>query len=113
MNNIIQFKEYKDELKLKKPIKKKKHKTNFWGNTYVGIPKFKNRCVQGGGSSKKEFLKDCVGILKQLLDEKRPEFFFDCYRVTKKIEKAENVKRFDYKSMEEYAIRKTKKKYKL
>ena len=107
-NNIIQFKEYKDKLKLKKPIKKRKHKTNSWGNTYIAIPKFKNRCVQGWGSSKKEFLKDCVGVLKQLLDEKRPEFFFDCYRITKK-----NVKRFDYKSIEEYAIRKTKRKYKL
>ena len=107
-NNIIQFKEYKDKLKLKKPIKKRKPKTNSWGNMYVAVPRIVNRCVQGWSSSKKKFLKDNAQYMKQFLDEMRPEYFFDCYRITKK-----NVKRFDYKSVQKYAIRKTKRKYKL
>ena len=56
----------------------------------------------------KDFLKDCVSMLKQMLDEYKPEYFLDCYKITKDV-----GKKADYKSVQEYAIKKTKEKYKL
>ena len=53
--------------------------------------------------NKKHFLKDTVSILKQLLDEKRPEYFFDCYKITKDVVFA------DYKSVQNYVIKNQKK----
>ena len=61
-NNIIQFEEFKQQLKLKRKVKYKKYRHKY----YVAIPKIKHRCVQGFHSSKKEFLKETVEIFKQL-----------------------------------------------
>tara|TARA_R100000541_G_scaffold57753_1_gene68147 strand:- start:46 stop:360 length:315 start_codon:yes stop_codon:yes gene_type:complete len=101
-NNVIQFKKYKQ--KLKKEKTKSKHKPKY----YVAVPKIVNKTVQGWGFSKKEFLKDCAGIFKQMLDEHNAEYFFDCHRITK-----DKVKNFSYKSIQNYAIKKTKEKYNL
>ena len=104
-NNVIQFEEYKQKLKLKK----KKIKYNKGKHIpYVAIFKPINRCIQGWATNKKDFLKDTVSILKQLLDEKRPEYFFDCYKITKDVGKFA-----DYKSVQNYVIKKSKEKYKL
>lgn len=104
-NNIIQFEKYKQELKLKKKkIKYRKGKHI----PYVAVFRIKNRCVQGWGKNKKDFLKDCVSMLKQMLDEYKPEYFLDCYKITKDV-----GKKADYKSIQKYAIKKTKEKYKL
>ena len=95
-NNVLKLEDYKK-------IKKKKRKVKY--KMYAALYKKKSRCVQGWGSSKKEFLKDCVSILKQLLDEKKPEYFFDCFKIDKK-----KVKRFDYISVSNYALKKQKQK---
>ena len=50
-NNIIQFEEFKQQLKLKRKVKYKKYRHKY----YVAIPKIKHRCVQGFHSSKKNF----------------------------------------------------------
>ena len=78
-NNIIQFEEYKQKLKLQKKIKYKKHRHRY----YVAIPKIKHRCVQGFHSSKKEFLKETVEIFKQLLTEHNAEFFLIAIKLQK------------------------------
>ena len=103
-NNIIQFEEYRQKLKLQKKIKYKKHRHRY----YVAIPKIKHRCVQGFHSSKKEFLKETVEIFKQLLTEQNAEFFFDCYKITK-----DSVKTTHWKEIENFAMKMTKQKYKL
>ena len=101
-NNIIQFEKYKQELKLKKKkIKYRKGKHI----PYVAVFRIKNRCVQGWGKNKKDFLKDCVSMLKQMLDEYKPEYFLDCYKITKDV-----GKKADYKSIQKYAIKKNKRK---
>jgi len=105
-NNVIQFEEYKQKLKAKKPkTKTRKQKLKFYGAVSI----VKGRCIQGWASSKKEFLKDCVSMLKQILNEHRPEYFFDCHEV----KMGKDVPRFDYNSVENYVIKKTKEKYKL
>ena len=78
-NNVIQFEEYKQKLKLKK----KKIKYNKGKHIpYVAVFKPINRCIQGWSKNKKEFLKDTASILKQLLMSKA-EYFFDCHKITK------------------------------
>ena len=105
-NNVIQFEEYKQKLKTKKPKPKtRKQKLKFYGAVSI----VKGRCIQGWSSSKKEFLKDCASILKQLLSERNAEYFFDCHEV----KMGKNVPRFDYKLVENYVIKKSKEKYKL
>ena len=64
-NNIIQFEEFKQQLKLKRKVKYKKYRHKY----YVAIPRIKYRSVQGFHSSKKEFLKETIEIFKQLLDQ--------------------------------------------
>ena len=71
-NNIIQFEEFKQQLKLKRKVKYKKYRHKY----YVAIPRIKYRSVQGFHSSKKEFLKETIEIFKQLLNEHNAEFFF-------------------------------------
>ena len=95
-NNVLKLEDYKK-------IKKKKKKIKY--KMYAALYKNKSRCIQGWGSSKKEFLKDCASILKQMLDEKKPEYFFDCFKVDKK-----QVKKFDYISVSNYASKKQKQK---
>jgi len=105
-NNIIQFEEYKQKLRTKKlKPKNRKQKYKFYGAVSI----IKGRCIQGWASSKKEFLKDCASILKQLLNERNAEYFFDCHKV--KISKS--IPRFDYKLVQDYVIKKSKEKYKL
>ena len=103
-NNIIQFEEFKQQLKLKRKVKYKKYRHKY----YVAIPKIKHRCVQGFHSSKKEFLKETVEIFKQLLDEHNAEFFFECYKISK-----DSVKTTHWREIENYAMKMTKEKYKL
>ena len=102
-SNVLKLEDYR---KIKKKTKKRKYKAN-WGKMYVALYKQKSRCIQGWGKSKKEFLDTCVSMTKQLLDEKRPEYFFDCIKVNKK-----QLKKFDYISVQNYAIKKLKQKEK-
>ena len=102
-SNVLKLEDYR---KIKKKTKKKKYKAN-WGKMYAALYKKESRCVQGWGRSKKEFLKDCASTLKQMLDERRPEYFFDCFEIDKK-----KVKRFDYISVSNYALKKQKQKLK-
>lgn len=102
-NNIIKLKDYK---KQKNKIKKRKYKVN-WNKMYAALFKTKSRCIQGWGKSKKEFLDNCVSMTKQLLNEKKPEYFFDCFQVDKK-----QIKKFDYISVSNYALKKQKQKQK-
>jgi len=101
-NNVLKLEDYK---KIKKKTKKKKYKANW--KMYAALYKKESRCVQGWCKSKKEFLNDCVSMTKQLLDERRPEYFFDCFEVNKK-----ELKKFDYNSVRNYALKKQKLKQK-
>ena len=103
-SNVLKLEDYR---KIKKKTKKIKYKSN-WGKMYVALYKHPySNCVQGWGKSKKEFLDNCVSITKQLLNERRPEYFFDCFEIDKK-----KVKRFDYISVSNYALKKQKQKLK-
>ena len=104
-NNVIQLSEYRNK---SKPKKKKVKYNKYRHKYYIAIPRMKHKCIQGFHSSKKEFLKETVDIFKQLLNEHSPEFFFDCYKITK-----DNVKNNDWETIENYAIKMTKEKYKL
>ena len=103
-SNILKLEDYR---KIKKKTKKRKYKSN-WGKMYVALYKHPySNCIQGWGKSKKEFLDTCVSMTKQLLDQKRPEYFFDCFQVKKN-----ELKKFRVRSVIDYGIKKQKQKLK-
>lgn len=85
-------------------MSRKRRQGSGWGKMYVALFKHPySNCIQGWGKSKKEFLDNSVSMTKQLLNEKRPEYFFDCFQV-----KRNELKKWDAKSVIDYGMKKQK-----